>query len=53
MDGLSREAGVEVSGIIGLQTLRYLTVDIDYRDGLIHVVYDPNDGTNVHEGFVN
>jgi tetratricopeptide (TPR) repeat protein len=53
MDGLSREAGVEVSGIIGLQTLRYLTVDIDYRDGLIQVVYDPNDGTNIHEGFLN
>ena len=49
MDGLSTESGVEVSGIIGLQTLRDLTVDIDYRDGLIHVVYDPHDGTNLHE----
>ncbi|HTU51477.1 MAG TPA: aspartyl protease family protein [Acidobacteriaceae bacterium] len=53
MDGLSTEAGVEVSGIIGLQTLRYLTVDIDYRDGLIHVVYDPNDGANAQEGLAN
>ena len=53
MDGLSTEAGVEVSGIIGLQTLRYLTVDIDYRDGLIHVVYDPNDGANAQEKLAN
>jgi tetratricopeptide (TPR) repeat protein len=53
MDGLSTEAGVEVSGIIGLQTLRYLTVDIDYRDGLIHVVYDPSDGVNTQEGLAN
>ena len=53
MDGLSTEAGVEVSGIIGLQTLRYLTVDIDYRDGLIHVVYDPTDGSNAQPGVAN
>jgi tetratricopeptide (TPR) repeat protein len=53
MDGLSTEAGVEVSGIIGLQTLRYLTVDIDYRDGLIHVVYNPSDGVNTQEGLAN
>jgi tetratricopeptide (TPR) repeat protein len=53
MDSLSSQAGVEVSGIIGLQTLRYLTVDIDYRDGLIHVEYDPTDGTNLHQGMVN
>ena len=53
MDGLSTESGVEVSGIIGLQTLRYLIVDIDYRDGLIHVVYDPSDGVNTQEGLAN
>ena len=53
MDGLSTEAGVEVSGIIGLQTLRYLTVDIDYRDGLIRVDYDPKEGTNLQEGLAN
>jgi tetratricopeptide (TPR) repeat protein len=53
MDGLSTESGVEVSGIIGLQTLRYLTVDIDYRDGLIHVVYDPNDGVSLQQGLAN
>ena len=53
MDGLSTESGVEVSGIIGLQTLRYLTVDIDYRDGLIHVVYDPQDGDNPARGVAN
>jgi hypothetical protein len=53
MDGLSTEAGVEVSGIIGLQTLRYLTIDIDYRDGLIRVVYNPGDGVNTQEGLAN
>lgn len=53
MDGLSTESGVEVSGIIGLQTLRYLIVDIDYRDGLIRVVYDPSDGANTQEGVAN
>jgi tetratricopeptide (TPR) repeat protein len=53
MDGLSTESGVEVSGIIGLQTLRYLIVDIDYRDGLIHVVYDPHDGTTSQEGVAD
>ncbi len=53
MDGLSTESGVEVSGIIGLQTLRYLVVDIDYRDGLIRVVYDPRDGANTQEGVAN
>lgn len=53
MDGLSTESGVEVSGIIGLQTLRYLTIDIDYRDGLIHVGYDPHDGINSQEGLAN
>lgn len=53
MDGLSTESGVEVSGIIGLQTLRYLTVDIDYRDGLIRVEYDPHDGTNTQEGVAD
>jgi len=53
MDGLSTESGVEVSGIVGLQTLRYLTVDIDYRDGLIRVVYDPRDGAKAQEGLAN
>ncbi len=53
MDGLSTESGVEVSGIIGLQILRYLTLDIDYRDGLIRVVYDPSDGANTQEGVAN
>lgn len=53
MDGLSTESGVEVSGIIGLQTLRYLTVDIDYRDGLIHVDYHPQDADGPPQGVAN
>lgn len=46
LDVLSNDNGTEVSGILGLGTLSYLTVDIDYRDGLIHLTYDPNHGTN-------
>ena len=41
---LSRNAGVEVSGFIGFPTLRQLKVQLDYRDNLMQVVYDPNHG---------
>lgn len=41
---ISRAAGVEISGIIGFPTLRELVLTIDYRDNLIHVVYDPKKG---------
>lgn len=33
--------GVNVSGLIGFDALRELTISIDYRDNLVHVVYDP------------
>jgi tetratricopeptide (TPR) repeat protein len=36
----SRWAGVEISGFIGFPTLKNLIVSIDYRDNLVHVVYD-------------
>ena len=46
--GISRNAGVELSGIIGFPILRELVLSIDYRDNLIHVVYDPKKGLHAH-----
>lgn len=37
---LSKDLGVEVSGFLGASTLNLLTVQIDYRDGLVRCVYD-------------
>jgi len=48
LDSISNDSGMEVSGIIGIDTLIWLTLDIDYRDGLIHVSYDPKHGMNVY-----
>jgi hypothetical protein len=42
--GMSRNVGAEMSGIIGFPILRELVLSIDYRDNLIHVVYDPKKG---------
>lgn len=42
--GISRSAGVDVSGIIGFPMLSELVISIDYRDNLIHVTYDPKKG---------
>jgi predicted aspartyl protease len=33
--------GAEISGFIGAETLQQLTVQIDYRDNLVHFSYDP------------
>jgi predicted aspartyl protease len=44
--GISRGTGVEIAGFIGYQTLRELTISIDYRDNLVHVVYKPHIGSN-------
>jgi tetratricopeptide (TPR) repeat protein len=52
LDQISKADGTEVSSIIGLDTLLVLTVDIDYRDGLIHLVYDPKHGANLAIGTV-
>lgn len=41
---VSRSIGVDISGFIGFPTLRELVISIDYRDNLVHVVYDPNKG---------
>ena len=45
---LSRGAGVEISGLIGFPTLRQLVISIDYRDNLVHVVYDPKKGYHIN-----
>jgi predicted aspartyl protease/Flp pilus assembly protein TadD len=39
--GISRNAGIEISGFIGATTLQLLTIHIDYRDGLVKFDYDP------------
>jgi predicted aspartyl protease/Flp pilus assembly protein TadD len=44
--GLSRSAGMEVSGFLGSTVLRQLTISIDYRDGLIKFDYDPKHGNH-------
>jgi predicted aspartyl protease len=45
---LTRASGVEISGLIGFPTLRELVISIDYRDNLVHVVYDPKKGFHAH-----
>jgi hypothetical protein len=45
---LARTTGVEISGLIGFPTLRELIISIDYRDNLVHVVYDPKHGFHTH-----
>jgi hypothetical protein len=42
LSGLSKNIGVEVSGFIGFSTFRQLEMKIDYRDGLVEFLYDPN-----------
>ena len=44
--GLSRSAGMEVSGFLGSTVLRQLTISIDYRDGLIKFDYDSKHGNH-------
>jgi hypothetical protein len=37
----SKDAGLDISGLIGNTTLQGLTMRIDYRDGLVKLIYDP------------
>ena len=41
---ISKDAGMEISGFLGANTLDQLTIHIDYRDGLVKFDYDPNRG---------
>ena len=45
---LTQGVGAEISGLIGFPTLRELVISIDYRDNLVHVVYDPQKGFHAH-----
>ena len=39
--GISHNNGFETSGLLGLPTLQRLTIQIDYRDNLLKLSYDP------------
>lgn len=39
---INKNLGLEVSGFLGFSTFRQLEMQIDYRDGLVHFIYDPN-----------
>jgi len=39
LKNMSDNVGMEVSGIVGFTTLRFLNIDIDYRDGLVFMQY--------------
>jgi predicted aspartyl protease len=41
MSRMGANLGVEISGFIGAKTLHVLTMQIDYRDNLLHFTYDP------------
>ena len=41
---ISKDEGMEISGLIGANTLFQLTIHIDYRDGLVKFDYDPKHG---------
>ena len=38
---LGKNTGVEIAGFLGTPILHQLTVQIDYRDDLVHFTYDP------------
>jgi tetratricopeptide (TPR) repeat protein len=38
---ISKNSGIEVSGLLGARTLDLTTIHIDYRDGLVRIDYDP------------
>jgi tetratricopeptide (TPR) repeat protein len=46
--GSTRNAGVEISGKIGIPILRELVLAIDYRDNLVQFTYDPKKGFHAH-----
>ena len=44
LSSISRGSGMEISGLIGANTIALTTLRIDYRDGLIHFDYNANRG---------
>jgi hypothetical protein len=43
---LSKDMGMEITGFIGSSALKFLTIRLDYRDGLVKFDYDPRSGLN-------
>ena len=41
---ISKSLNMDVAGLIGYTALAQMTINIDYRDGLIKFSYDPNRG---------
>jgi predicted aspartyl protease len=41
MSGTNREIGLETAGFLGANTLQYMTLHLDYRDGLVKFDFDP------------
>jgi len=41
LTSVSHDFGTEISGFVGIPTLRRLTISIDYRDNLANFKYDP------------
>jgi predicted aspartyl protease len=41
---ISKSLNMEISGFIGYTALSQMTINIDYRDGLMKFLYDPNRG---------
>jgi hypothetical protein len=41
MSRMGQGADVTISGFLGVPTLHQLTIQIDYRDNLMHFTYDP------------
>ena len=44
LSNISRGAGTEVAGILGLPTLILFDLTIDYRDGMVKFIFDPPPG---------
>jgi clan AA aspartic protease (TIGR02281 family) len=42
MSQISKSLGIEVSGFIGFPIFRQVEMKIDYRDGLVRFIYDPD-----------
>jgi len=41
---ISKSVGMEITGFLGADTLYFLTIHINYRDGLVKFDYEPNRG---------
>ena len=42
-------SGVEIAGFTGFPIVKELIVSIDYRDNLVHLVYDPKHGVHAND----